>query len=176
MKRLLICATMIAAVSLTSCIGHNSISNILKSLFGGSSEEEECRVKVEQVLNVGLLNVFENGYWERGYDYAFERGYYVMERDSIKFVTVCRLKDADPWADVWEYVSPNEERAVQIMSYSEYFANGYGDISRLDEPEEIVYDEYGEYEVVDDYPFCHTREEFANFGRRVAEFVQRYYH
>ena len=167
---------MIAAVSLTSCIGHNSVSNILKSLFGGSSEEEESKVTVEQVLNVGLLNVFDNGYWERGYDYAFERGYYVLERDSIKFVTVCRLKDSDPWADVWVYVTPNEEGAVQTMSYSEYFANGYGDISRLDEPEEIVYDEYGEYEQVDDYPFCHTREEFAQFGRRVAEFVQRYKH
>ena len=91
-------------------------------------------------------------------------------------MTVCRLKDADPWADVWVSVSPEEEGAVQVMSYSEYFSNGYGDTSLIDEPREIVYDEYGEYESTDDYPYCHTREEFAQFGRRVAEFVQRYQH
>ena len=174
MKRLLICATMIAAVSFTSCISPNSVSDMLKSLFSGMDKEEESRVTVEQVLNVGLLNVFDNGYWERGYNYAYERGYYVLERDNIKFVTVCRLKDSDPWADVWVHVSPHEQGAVQIMSYSEYFSNGHGDISHLDEPREVFYDEYGECEYTDDYPYCHTREEFAEFGRRVAEFVQRY--
>lgn len=175
MKRLIICATMIAAVSFTSCIAPTGASEIIKKFFGGFGNDKS-RVTVEQVLNVGLLNVFDNGYWERGYNFPFERGYYVLERDNIKFVTVCRLKDADPWADVWVSVSPEEEGAVQVMSYSEYFSNGYGDTSLIDEPREIVYDEYGEYESVDDYPYCHTREEFAQFGRRVAEFVQRYQH
>lgn len=118
---------------------------------------------VDQIVNVGLLNVFDNGYWERGYNFAYERGYYILQRNEIKFVVVCRLRHDTPEL-VWEYVSPKEEGAITIIPLSEYFKEGYGDKSLLDG----VMPEEG-----DDYPFCHTMAQFKQLGKEVAKCVQQ---
>lgn len=47
--------------------------------------------------------LYSNGYWEYGYNFPVERGYYIMQNNEVKLVGVCTLRDADTCADKWDW-------------------------------------------------------------------------
>lgn len=112
--------------------------------------------------------IFNNGYWEKGYNFAFEKGYYVMQNNEVKLVTVLRLKDGDPWSNKWEWTGarglPNEKG--EIFKINER-ARTLGGGSKM---EFTPLDEEG----CDDYPYIHSLSEFRQYGKSVAKEVNAY--
>lgn len=60
------------------------------------------------------ITIYGNGYWETGNDWCFAKGYYIMQNNEVKLVTVLRLNDSYQWVKV----SPYDEE-VSILEIDE---------------------------------------------------------
>lgn len=108
--------------------------------------------------------IFNNGYWECGYNSAFAMGYYIMQNNEIKLVEVCHKPDA--YREGWVKSNPNDPNNITILKINER-ACTLGEGSKM----EFTPLDEGE---CDDYPFIHSLSEFREHGEYVAKQVRAY--
>lgn len=107
--------------------------------------------------------IFNNGYWERGYNSASAMGYYIMQNNEVKLVEVCYRPDA--YEDVWVKSNPNDPDNVTIFKINER-AGTLGDAHKMEFTPPM--------EDFDDYPYIHSLAEFREHGKYVAKQVNTY--
>ncbi len=107
--------------------------------------------------------IFNNGYWEKGYNAAFEMGYYIMQNNEVKLVTVCYKPDA--YKEEWVKADPNDPNNITILKIDECARTLGGGSKMTFVPRD---DEY------DDYPFIHSLADFREHGKYVAKKVSAY--
>ena len=110
--------------------------------------------------------IFNNGYWYCGYNYTFEYGYYILQNNEVKLIPVCRLKDADPWNNVWEKIDAPEPIIFEINEA----ADQLGGVERHS---------YNCYDYIDgeecgDYPWLHNITEFRSSAKDAAKMVKEH--
>lgn len=111
-----------------------------------------------------IYTIYNNGYWQSGYNFHGQRGYYIMQKNEVKLITEWKLIDADPWADQWRKVDPNEEGAIMILQIDEQNGTLGGQTENLiwlTESDGI------------DYPCYENREELKKAGRTLAEWMRQ---
>lgn len=108
--------------------------------------------------------IFNNGYWECGYNVSHARGYYIMQNNEVKLVTVCYKPDA--YNGKWVKADPNDPNNITILKIDER-ARTLGGGSKM---EFTPLDEEG----CDDYPYIHSLSEFRQCGKSVAKEVSAY--
>lgn len=107
--------------------------------------------------------IYNNGYWESGYNFTFLRGSYILQNNEIKLVAEWRLKDADPWADIWEKVDPNDPNRVMIFQIDEQMGT-------INNKSKSPY--YNVDDECKDYPGFTSLTLLQQSGKRLAEFMR----
>lgn len=110
------------------------------------------------------FRIFSNGYWEYGYDYATQMGYYVMQNKEVKLVTVIEFShDTFKWEWTGAKGLPNEEG--WILSINE----------RAGTLEGATKEDWPEYDLDEcDYPYAGSLAQFRSCGQEVAKKVSAY--
>jgi uncharacterized protein YgiM (DUF1202 family) len=108
--------------------------------------------------------IYNNGYWQCGYNFHFKRGYYIMQKNEVKLITEWQLIDGDYWADQWRKVDPNEEGAIMILQIDDQNGTLGG------QTEDLIW--VTEDECID-YPSYKNREELKTDGRALAEWMRQ---
>lgn len=110
------------------------------------------------------FRIFNNGYWEYGYDYATQMGYYVMQNKEVKLVTVVEFShDTYKWEWTGAKGLPNEEG--WILSINE----------RAGTLEGATKEDWPEYDLDEcDYPYAGSLAQFRSCGQEVAKEVSAY--
>ena len=132
------------------------------------------RVDVNWVTGVWYINgygfmISANGYWESGYNNATRCGYYIMQNNEVKLVTVLELDDpySTKWryrgakglpSDVGETFAINQRAGTLGGGYKTSFLTGN---ETAEELEGIDW-------------CCVTKAQFKQSGRGVAQQVQPY--
>lgn len=116
----------------------------------------------------GLL-VFNNGYWEYWANnyFPFERGYYIMQNNEVKFITVCSFNSENGNWEKWDC-----EENTEILQIDEvnnklglYQKNQF--LTGKESSEEL--EEYGGSLVL-------TKGKFKSEGKAAAECVEKFLH
>ena len=115
------------------------------------------------VFNGYIYTIYNNGYWQCGYNFYFRRGYYIMQKNEVKLVKEWELIDGDPWADQWRKVDPNEEGAVMILKIDEQNGTLGG------QTEDLIWET--EAECIE-FPSYENREELKKDGRALAGWMR----
>jgi hypothetical protein len=63
----------------------------------------------------GSYVIYNNGYWEAGNDWCNTKGYWIMQNNEVKLVTVLQLDGSFRWAKV----DPDDSDNVEILEIDE---------------------------------------------------------
>lgn len=118
---------------------------------------------VEGIWPVGFeISIYNNGYWETGNDWCFAKGYWIMQNNEVKLVTVLQLNDNYQWVKVDTESSEN----IQILEIDEY-AKTLGGVKKSYLPS--TYNGYRE----GGYPGIYSLTELRAHGKSVGAEVRK---
>lgn len=110
--------------------------------------------------------LYSNGYWEYGYDYPVQQGYYIMQNNEVKIVTVTAFNHE---SCIWEWTgaigSSNDSGGILEIDES---TGKLGGLKKLP----FVYVTYDEPEDAE-WPFM-TKSVFKSRGKECAAQVAQY--
>lgn len=107
--------------------------------------------------------IYNNGYWQSGYNFHGLRGYYIMQKNEVKLVAEWQFVFDAPWDDQWIKVDPNEEDAIMILQIDEQNGTLGG------QTEDLIWVDAAE---CIEYPSYENREELKADGRALAEWMR----